>query len=486
MTSTWMRASRRLLLVEAVSFLASFALLLIALGFWASRGSAAASVLLQLAIVVYAPLRLAWIIVRWGLETYRLDPSALTTRTGVFRRQERHLEWSSIMAVDEQAGLLFRLLRIRRVQLTQSDAVAGAVVFRALDANGVAELRRLVHGAEGARSTFETRPHAGTIYRASWRELVLMSIVNGRFALLAPPVLFAVGGLLEDLGVRTWAFELFASLPPLALAALAAAGFILIGTLATISRYQGFEARMSADRRLVLSYGLVEKRERQIELASIEGIVLRRSVIEQLLGRSRLTVLTFAGTDDMGSGLVLPSLPDPIVRQIARSHFAQFVHDAPLLVDERASLFRQLGRIAAVYALPLVIGFVLLETGTATVLAALITLVALGVSTAVGRLFVLRLSLDDQDIARIERRLVTHVETFVRATAYHSVGSLQGRSSDRPLFFSAHVYAGGTRFFAGMRCSAADLRRLRTVVAGVREPAAARQRSLICATGAAI
>ncbi|MFC6356537.1 PH domain-containing protein [Luethyella okanaganae] len=482
--TTWKRASGRLLIVEAAQFLASFAFLVIALTFWASHGSEIASVLLPLASFLYGPLRVAWIIVRWSVETYRIAPEMLAVRTGVFHRQERHLGWASVVAVDEQAGLFFRVLGIRRLQLTQSDSAGGAVVFRALDPVAAADIRTLVRKHNGAATDSNATLQIGEIYRATWRELALMSLVNGRFALLAPPVLFASWGLLEDIGVSTWAFELFRTLPPALLIAISIVGFILIGTLATISRYQGFSARMTAARTLVLSYGLVEKRERHIDLKSIEGITVRRSLVEQLLRRSRLAVLTFKGADEVGASLVLPSLPDTIVRQITRSHFHEFVQDSAILSDRPAAVFRQFFRAALVFSIPAALVASLLDTGMSIAGAVAIGLIALAISTSIGRLLVLGMNVDSHDILKIERHLVTEVETYVRARSCHWVGSVHLRGADRPLFFSAHLYAGGARNFVGTHCSAESLARLREVIITVDEPAARRQRLLIKSNGA--
>lgn len=484
MRTNWKRASGRLLVFEAAQFLASFAVLVIALSFWASRGSEVASVLLSLTVLLYGPLRVAWIIVRWSVEKYRIAPDTLAVRTGVFRRQERRLEWASVVAVDEQAGLFFRALGIRRLQLTQSDAAGGAVVFRALDPLAAAEIRTLVRDQTGEVTDSDATTQVGEIYRATWRELALMSLVNGRFALLAPPVLFASWGLLEDIGVSTWAFELFETIPPALLIVISIVGFILIGTLATISRYQGFSARMTPARTLVLRYGLVEKRERHVDLKSIEGITVRRSLVEQILRRSRLAVLTFKGVDDVGASQVLPSLPDAIVRQITRSHFHEFVQDSAILSDRPAPVLRQFFRAVLVFSIPAALVAILLDTGMGIAGAVAIGLVALAISTSIGRLLVLGMNVDSHDILKIERHLVSEVDTHVRARSCHWMGSVHLRGAERPLFFSTHLYAGGARNFVGTHCSAENLARLREVITTVDEPAARRQRSLITSNGA--
>ncbi len=482
MSTPWRRASPLLLIAEAGQFLVSFVLLVVALVFWAGRGSDAAPVLLGFAILGYAPLRLAWVALRWIVETYRLDADTLVVRNGVIRRQERHLGWASIVAVDEQAGLVFRALGIRRLQLTQSDATGGAVVFRALDPQSADAVRRLaqIHFPAGSdTSPPDMAQSSGVIYRASWRELALMSVVNGRFALLAPPLLFAVWSLLSDLGVSTWAFSMFESLPPSLLIVLSALGYVLLGTLATISRYQGFSARVNSDRTLVLTYGLVEKRERHIDLASIEGVTLRRSLVEQILRRSRLAVLTFKGTDDVGASLVLPSLPDAVVRRIAHSHFDQFVRGSVLLADRPAPVFRQSFRALLVYVVPVSLGVLAWETWGNVVGASAVALIALGISTGLGRLLVSGIAVDAREVVKVERHLVTELETYVRARAVHSVSAVHVRGVMRPVAFSLHLYAGGARHFAGVHCSAGTLRRLVAVVETADQPAALRQRSWV-------
>ncbi|MBT9607166.1 MAG: PH domain-containing protein [Microbacterium sp.] len=472
------RSSARLLVVEGAQFMASFVVLGVALWFWAGHGSALAAVLLPIALFGYGPLRLGWIVARWVVETYNFTDDALTARSGVFRRQERHLPWSSVVAVDEQAGLLFRLFRIRRLQLAPSDAAGGSAVLRALDAASAAEVRRRVHTNRRADAMSESSHPTGVIYRTSLRELALMSVVNGRFALLAPPVLFAAWTFLEDVGVSTFAFDLFRRLPTAVLALVSVLAFILIGALATISRYQGFSARVSAERTLVLSYGLVEKRERHVDLASIEGIVLRRSLVEQLLRRSRLAVLTFKGADDVGASHVLPSLPDGIVRRIARSQFADLTGESAILPDRPPRLFRQVVRAAAILAGPAAVGSWLLGLGVSVGLTAAASLVTLGIVTTIARGLVLSLEVGTTDVMRIERHLVTETETFVRAHSCHIISSVHVRETARPLLVSVHLYAGGARHYVGTQCSAESIRRLRDVARRVSRSSAQRQRQL--------
>lgn len=476
--SAAMRASPRLLLVEATQFAASFAFLTAALWFWSSQGSTLAATLLPVALFGYAPLRLGWVLLRWTLETYRMTADSVVVHTGVLRRRERQLPWSAVVAVDEQAGLLFRLFRIRRLQLTQSDAVDGAVVFRALEAETAAEVRRHVRDHRKDALLAGASAATGTLYRTSWRELALMSIVNGRFALLAPPVLFAAWGLLEDVGVSTFVFELMRRLPPFGLALLSVAGFIVVGALATISRYQGFSARVTAEHSLVLSYGLVEKRERHIDLASIEGVVLRRSLMEQLLRRSRLAVLTFQGTDSVGASHVLPSLPDAVVRRIARAQFGAFVDDAVILPDRPPRLFRRLVSAVAILAPPIALGAWAIGAGVSVGLAVGASAVALAVVTGIARILVLGVDVGEAGTMRIERTLVTETETFVRVRSCHSVTSLHVGGAARPLLASLHLYAGGARHYVGVHCSAQSLDRVGEALARAEVSTAQRQRRL--------
>lgn len=463
-----------------MQFLASFAILLIALSFWAGEGSTLASSLLLGALAGYGPLRIVWIVLRWSLETYEAGPAGLIVRSGVLRRRHRHLNWSTVRAMDEQAGLLFRFFRLRRVLLIQSDTAAGAVVLRGLEVGAAAGIRVLVDGhASHVPDASDAAPREGTVYRATWRELALMSLVNGRFALLAPPVLLSGWTLLDDVGVRTWALDLVRRTPTEVVVAVSIAAFIVIGTLATVSRYQGFSARMTGAGIFVLSYGLVEKKERRIDVTSIEGVTIRRSFVEQILGRSRLAVLTFRGTDELGASLVLPSLPDATVRQIVRSHFGRFVGDAPILPDRRpAILLRGFGTVT-VFVLPVAAALALWNAGVSVPVTVIVALIILGVATAIARMLVSRMSVRPNGVLTIARHLVSESETLVRARACHRVASFHWRTSPRPLLFSLHLYAGGARNYVGAHCDEGDLRRVRNAIADAREPASRRQRQLV-------
>lgn len=477
MTSHRKRSSGRLFGIELVQILASLALLIIALSFWAANGSDLASALLRLTIFLYAPLRVAWSLIRWSVETYEITPAILTVRTGVLRRRERRLPWDSIVAIDEQAGLAFRLLDIRGLRLIQSDTAGGAVAVRAVSPAAASELLSFLRQHNPPPVTTASPRDTGEVYRATWSELALMSIVNGRFFLLAPPLVFGAWGVLEDLGVSIWAVSLLAALPPALIVCLSILGFLLIGTLATISRYQGFTARITSARTLVLSYGFVEKRERRIELSAIDGITIRRSLVEQLLRRSRLAVLTIQGTDSVGASVVLPSLPDPLVRRLARVYFRDLVQESAVLPDRPAPASRQAVRSLVILALPAILVMALQDAGLHIVVSAALGAVALGAITALGRALVGRMVMTAADIVKFNRHLVSEVETFVRARACHVVGSAHLRASERPLFFSIHLYAGGPRHMVGTLCSAESLAHVRHTLSQHEESVAQRQRT---------
>lgn len=474
---SWLRGSPRILVVDAIRFLISFAVLLAALTFWKARGGQFAATLLSLAVFVYLPLRLAWIVARWLTERYLLGAEHLHVRTGIVRRRTRQLGWGSIVTVDESAGLLLRLFRLRQLSLLQSDTLGGSVRFRALTRSAAEAVRVRMPGDEGAVAEPGEAPASAPVYRATWRELWLMSVVNGRFALLAAPVLLGVWNLVERFGIDTWLVAFVGQFPLWIVSVGAVLGFLLAGALATVSKYQDFSIAYAGPRQLVLSYGLLEKKERKIAVASIAGVTIRRSLVEQALGRARLGILTLKGTDELSVGVVLPSLPDRVVEEITRSHFGEFAVERPQTAPRILRVSGRLLAAAAVFAGPTALAVWLLARGFGPLPTAALALLLLFLVTALGRLLVSRIDLGLTGVVALRHTLVSEFDTRVRAGSIHWLESSHLRASPRPFRVALAYYAGGPGTFTALRCDASTLGGIRERMALVTESVAMRQRA---------
>ncbi len=220
---------------------------------------------------------------------------------------------------------------------------------------------------------------------------------------------------------------------------------LLWGLAATVIRFAGLRTYLTDDG-FVLRYGLLSLRDRRVSHQAVIGAELRRTLIEAALGRVRLTLLTRDSSAGLGTNLVLPSLPEDVVRRIILGPLGERVAVAQVWdATSRPRVVRLMAVAAAVVlVVPTLLGLVLFGLGLPLAAAAVVALVLLPVTASVGRAV--------GATVRVERAgaVVTLRTCFVdeRCSSVWT-SAVEARSSwtllGRLTVSRVQVYAGGVR-----------------------------------------
>ncbi|WP_206750142.1 PH domain-containing protein [Cryobacterium lyxosi] len=271
--------------------------------------------------ILVGPLILAHVVAPlYTRGTYHIlvTPDEVSIRTGLFTIHTRTLEWQSVSALDVTSPWGLRLFGLSQVTLGQAGDGATRFEFPALDAATYAEVRRAWDAAKDhdrlpAIAAAELSTHE-VIYRSSIVDLLIASIVYGQFALAGGALALSASDLLNSVGLSAVAQSVITVSPvvsALAIAAVVTAGGLVVSAV----RLHGFIAIKNREG-ITIRYGLINTKDRTIHSDAVSGVLLKRNLVESVIGRVRLSLLTRDSATGLGTNLILPSLPHAIVTRV--------------------------------------------------------------------------------------------------------------------------------------------------------------------------
>ena len=404
---------------------------------------------------------------------FAVRDDALTLTSGLVTRRTRTIRWREIRAVDTVVPWGYRLLRLTRVTVAQAGQDDARIVLPAVDRatrDRILELSApyLSEPHENPPINYEStprpvspRPDQQWLYRATVPQLLVASLVLGQFAVAGAAAFAAAWELIDSFGFMDAARGAVTA-GPLLIAVVGGMLLIAMGAALTVVRYWGFEVSEGSEGALHIGFGLLERVERRIDAESIVGITIRRNLIELLMGRVRLGLLTTDSAAQLGTNLLLPSLPAATVDEVLRRVLADQAPKVP--TRGAAAALRGAAIVVLTLAPAAALLTVMLSAGAALWLALALASIVVLIGHGIGRLLCSRLTFDErQSTVTLLTRHVSERHQVVRASATDLVRGT--RVLGRPLLARAYFYAGATRSLTAVRFDVDELGRLRNVVA---------------------
>ncbi|WP_116053780.1 PH domain-containing protein [Clavibacter sp. 199] len=470
--ATTFRDSPRFMAADLAGHLPSYLTLALATLVWVPQAEPWVGRLVIPLLIALGAYRLMEPVYRWATVRYEVTGTEVRMWSGVVDARSRVLPWGSISAVETESTWALRLFGLHRVTVTQAGDVSTRIVFRGVDApthrSLLARVRPVAGDAPSGCASVPAPPSARpddrerTIYAASWRDLVAVTFLHARFVVLAPTLVASVWEVLQTAGADVPLADAAGGISPVLVAAIVAVVVAALAIVATAVQYRGFHVSTTPAHDLVIRYGLIETRERNISAHALAGVVVQRNLLEQVLGRARLSLLTTDSGAQLGTNLILPTLPRSTVAAILREHFPGQVAAAASLVTP-GPVVRSGVTAAAMGSVGA--GAALVATAAGTTLAAGV-LIGLGVillSSALFRQLASRLAFDAAtDQVAVTSHVVRERRTFVSTLAVHTVASVRpaGSAEGTWTFASLRMYAGSPRRLTAARCRESDLHAL--------------------------
>ena len=302
----------------------------------------------------------------WRYAFTRLDVADdhLRVSTGIIVPSERTMRWSDMASFEVRQSWANRLVGTYVLTIAQSgdernrmrlhgvSARTRDVVAALFEERGGAAVRPAGGGAVTPAPDEEWAVPSELVHRSSPAELVLAGLSFGQFAVLGGAATLTVVDLIETFGL-IGGLQAGIAAAPLPMAVAIVAAVLAAGLALTVIRFAGFEVRRARDGALEISYGLIARNHRRIDPRSVVGIVVQRNIVETLLGRVRLWLLTTDSSSQLGGNLLLPALPRRIVRDVVRRSFPLEAAAIGLDDPSRWALLRQVSILVVTMIIPL-------------------------------------------------------------------------------------------------------------------------------------
>lgn len=295
----------------------------IALIFLANKGEGAKFILFGTMAIAFVYILISSIL-SWLRYTYRLEQGELRIEYGVLVRKKRYIPLERIQSIDISEGVLQRLFGLVKIKIETAggggDDEAEAVLS-AISKEEVRYIQEYVAAAKNSTNVAENVVESESIYKITSSQLVLLSLTSGGVGVVISAV-FAFLSQLDDFipyekvfrGFETW----WAVGNVLLIAVFVFLGFLLAWVAAlfgTMLKYANFTV-LKTDQDLIITQGLLERRQITIPLNRIQAIRVNENIVRQMLGYGTVYVESAGGSLSNQEGAKVVLLPLVKLRDI--------------------------------------------------------------------------------------------------------------------------------------------------------------------------
>jgi putative membrane protein len=298
---------------------------ILAILFSGGRDSAGSLLYAMLASAVIVIFTFISGLLSWYRYTYKMEADELRIEYGIFVRKKRFIPYERIQSMDVTEGILQRLFGLVKVQIEtaggQQDEGADAVLS-AITKEEAQIIQEFVAMAKGNHRV-EGMGEQGhpSVYHISQQQLIMLSLTSGGVGVVISAV-FAVLSQLDDFipfkklfgGFETWAERNL-----IIIAIIVFFGFLIswmIALVGTLLKYANFTV-IKAEKDLIISQGLLERRQITIPIKRIQAVKIRENIIRQIFGYATVHVESAGGSVENLEGANVTILPMIKLNQIA-------------------------------------------------------------------------------------------------------------------------------------------------------------------------
>lgn len=308
-------------------------------------------------------------VLSWLRYTYRLEEGELRIEYGILVRKKRYIPLERIQSLDLSEGLLqrpFGLVKMKVETAGSSGAGDAEAVLTAISRQDADFIQQAFSAAKNKFS--ENRDEVDlpvktrkVIYRISPGQLLLLASTSGGVGVVISAV-FAFVFQFEEIIPYEKVFaglEGFIANGVIFVSILVFIGFLIawvIALIGTMLKYADFTLRKT-DKDLIITRGLLEKRQITIPLHRIQAIQIRENLIRQPFGLAAVYIESAGGSlkdNESARVMVLPIIKRSRAAGLLKAHLPDYELQPGFFKAPRRALNRYLWR-GFLGTLPLVI-----------------------------------------------------------------------------------------------------------------------------------
>lgn len=273
-------------------------------------------------------------ILSWLRYTYRVEDGELRIESGLFVRKKRYIPFDRIQSLDFSEGIFQRPFGLVKVKVETAgssgllDAEAVLTAITKADARLIQDVLSSVKNKE--HTEVEDRIEPTIIYRITPLELVLLSSTSGGAGVVISAVIAFVLQFDELIPYEKVFNELqgfisngvmFISLSIFIVFFLA----WIIAIIGTMIKYSGFAVNRDGED-LIITRGIIEKRQITIPLHRVQGILISENIIRQPFGLGSVFIESAGGSleKDGSKILLLPIMKKQKIMSVLSELFEDY------------------------------------------------------------------------------------------------------------------------------------------------------------------
>ncbi|MDQ0273213.1 PH domain-containing protein [Cytobacillus purgationiresistens] len=269
-------------------------------------------------------------ILTWLRFTYRIEEGELRIESGIIVRKKRYIPFERIQSLDLSEGILQRPFGL--VKMTVETAGSGTEAEAVLTAITKSDADRIQQALSYSKSEnqldmeSQVTKEESIIYKIKPSELLLLSSTSGGVGVVISAVVAFMFQFAEVIPYeRVYEeLEVFISSSLIFISILVFLGFLvawLIALIGSVLKYANFTVKRT-DEDIIISRGLLEKRQLTIPLHRIQALRISENIIRQPLGLASVFVESAGGSvkdSDNARVMLLPVIKKSQIEMIMAS-----------------------------------------------------------------------------------------------------------------------------------------------------------------------
>lgn len=253
-------------------------------------------------------------ILAWYRFTYSIENGVLLIESGVFIRKKRYIPSERIQTIDVKAGLIHRLFHLVALQIeTASGGSEAEAELSTISVQEAEEIKRLLTEKKVRHPDVSLDENNKIITTISQQELFVHASTSGGIGVILSAIVAFISQFDELIPYESLyhKFEATFQINVMFFIILGMIGLILawlLSFIATLLKYGKFTLeRQETD--LIISAGLLEKRQLMIPLSKIQAIRIAENPVRQLFGFATVYIESAgssSGSDTNFSTVLLP------------------------------------------------------------------------------------------------------------------------------------------------------------------------------------
>lgn len=307
--------------------------------------------------------------IQWYRFTYEITDNQIKIVQGLFVKKNRYIPFERIQSIDIQEGIIHRFFQLALVKietagssgLEESDAILAAIPKT--EAFSIKEYINSVKHQKIDIENESDNEHTGKIiYQMPNREIFMFAVTSGGVGVIISAV-FAFLSQFDEFIPFESVFEGIKEFIKNSIFLISLTVFIflliayILAIIITFIKYYSFTVRKIKDD-LIISRGLLEKKELTIPLSRIQAIRVEQSIIRHLFGYVTVYIESAGGSvtnNESINIMLLPLIKKSKLKKYIEECLPEYTIDVELTGAPRRSAKRYMLRTSLV-SLPIIGG----------------------------------------------------------------------------------------------------------------------------------